>query len=44
MEQAAIWLLALQVGAVGLEMLGKPKMLNLNTEFEITQTVKKIKK
>lgn len=34
----------LQAGVVGLERLGKPKVLTLNNELEITQTKKKEKK
>lgn len=34
----------LQAGVVGLERLGKPKVLTLNNELEITQTKEKKKK
>lgn len=33
----------LQAGVVGLERLGKPKVLTLNNELEITQTKEKKK-
>jgi hypothetical protein len=34
----------LQAGVVGLERLGKPKVLTLNNELEITQTKEKKKR